>query len=87
MDYEGSEITDFGRVVSCAEDQLGRTVVTGANVGNIGLILHEDLSRPKVAKFQDAAVRVKKKILRFDVTVTNALRVNVCQGAEELVDV
>lgn len=87
MGCGGSGNTNFGCVVSCAEDQLGRAVVTGANVGNVGLILHEDLSRPKVAEFQDAAIRVKEKILRFDVTVTDALRVNVCQGAEELVDV
>lgn len=79
--------TNLRCVVGCAEDQLGRTVVAGTDVRDVGLVLNEDLGRPEVAEFQNAGVLVKEEVLRLDVSVTDALRVNVGQGAEELVNV
>lgn len=79
--------TNFCCVVGCAENQLGRTIVPRTDVRDVGLILNKDLGGPEIAEFQNTGVLIKEEILRFDVSVTDALGVNVRQGAEELVDV
>lgn len=77
--------TDLGGVVGSTENQLRSAVVTRADVGNVGLVGDEDLSAAKVAELEDAGARVKKEILGLDITVTDALGVNVGERAEQLV--
>lgn len=84
---EGVVNTNFRCVVGCAENQLGRTVVPRTDVRDVGLVLNKDLGGPEIAEFQNTGVLIKEEILRLDVSVTDALGVNVGQGAEELVDV
>lgn len=86
---EGKRVvnTNFRCVVGCAENQLGRTVVPRTDVRDVGLVLNKDLGGPEIAEFQNTGVLIKEEILRLDVSVTDALGVNVGQGAEELVDV
>lgn len=83
----GGGHTNLCCVVGGTKDQLRGPVVTGANVRDVGLVLNQDLSGPEIAEFQDARFRVKQKILRFNVTVTDALRMNVCKRTEELINV
>lgn len=86
---EGKRVvnTNFRCVVGCAENQLGRTVVPRTDVRDVGLVLNKDLGGPEIAEFQNTGVLIKEEILRLDVSVTDALGVNVGQGAEKLVDV
>jgi len=79
--------TNLCCVVGCPENQLGRTIVPRTDVRDIGLVLNKDLGGPEIAEFQNTGVLIKEEILRLDVSVTDALGVNVGQGAEELVDV
>ena len=69
--------TDVGRVVGCAKDELGRAVVAGANVADVGLASNKDLGRTKVAELEDASRRVQKEILGLDVAVADADGVDV----------
>lgn len=80
-------LTDLCCVVSRAEDELRRPVVPRADVRDVGLILHQNLGAAEVAQLEYASGRVKKQVLRLDVAVANALRVNVGQRSEKLVDV
>jgi hypothetical protein len=50
-------------------------------------MLDEDLGAAKVAELQDARRWIEEEVLGLDVSVTDALRVDVGEGAEELVDV
>lgn len=79
--------TNLGCVVGGAKDELGGSVVAGADVGDVGLVLHQDLGAAKVAKLEDTGVGIEKQVLRLDVAVADALRVDVGQSAEELVNV
>lgn len=79
--------TDLGGVVGGTEDKFRRAIVARADVRDIGLVLDQDLSTAKVAELQYASSGIKQEILRLDVAVADALRVNVRQGAEELVGV
>lgn len=79
--------TDLGCVVSGAKNQLRCPVVSRANVRDVGLVFHEDFGAAEIAKLQNSTVRVKEKVLWLDVAVANALRMDVSQGPEELVDV
>jgi hypothetical protein len=79
--------TNFGGVVSSTKNELGCTVVPRADVWDVGLILDQDLSTAKVAQLKNSAVGIEKEVLRLDVSVADALRVDVGKGSEELVDV
>ena len=79
--------TDLGGVIGSTKDELWSAVVSGADVRDVGLVLDQDLCAAKVTKLQDARLRVQEQVLRFDVSVTDALGVDVGEGAEELVDV
>jgi hypothetical protein len=85
MDF--AELTNLGRVIGSAKDQLRGPVVTGADVRHVRLILDEDFRASEIAQLQHSAARIKQKVLRLDVTMADALRVNIRQGAEKLVDV
>lgn len=79
--------TNLGGVVGGTEDQLRSSVVSRTDVADIWLVFHQNLSASKVAKLQDTAVWIEKKILWLDVSVADSLRVDVGERTEELVDV
>lgn len=79
--------TNFGGVIGGAENELWRSVITRADVRDVGLILHQDLSTAKVAKLQNATTGVQEEVLRLDVTMTDSLGVDVREGPEKLVNV
>ena len=78
---------DVGRVVRGAEDQLGRAVVSRTDVGHVGLAAHEMLGRSEIAELENAGLWVEEKVLGLDISVADALRVDVGKTAEELVHV
>ena len=78
---------DVGRVVGGAKDQLRRAVVPRTDVRDIGLAADEMLGRSKVAELEDARVGVQKKVLRLDVPVADAQRVDVGKTSKQLVHV
>ena len=41
----------------------------------------------KVTEFQDTSLRIKEKILRFDIPVTYTISVDICQWTEQLIHV
>lgn len=79
--------TDLGCVICGAEDQLRGTVVARANVGNIGFVFDEDLSRTEVAELQNTSVGIQEQILGLDVSMADSLGVDVGQRPEKLVNV
>lgn len=79
--------TNLCGVVCSSKDQFRCTIVTGANVRDVGFILDKDLGTSKIAELQHASARVEKKILRLDITVADALRVDVGKSSEQLVGV
>lgn len=80
-------LTNLGCVVGCAKNQFWRAVVSGANIRDIGLVLDEDLGTAKIAQFKNPTVGVEQEVLGLNVTVANALRVDVGQRSEELVSI
>lgn len=78
---------NVGGVVCRTKDEFGCAVVSRANVRDVWLVLHQDLGRAKVAELEDSGVGVEKEVLGLDVAVTDADRVDVCQGSQELVHV
>lgn len=80
-------LTNLCCVVGRAEDELRRPVVPRADVRDVGLILHQNLGATEIAQLEYAGGRIEKQVLRFDVAMADALRVNVGQRTEKLVDV
>lgn len=80
-------LTNLCCVVCGAKDEFGSAVVSRANVRNIGLIFDQNLGATEIAKLEDTAVRIKQQILGLDISMANALRVDVCKSSEKLVDV
>lgn len=79
--------TDFGSVVRSSEDELRSAVIPRTDVRDVGLVLDEDLGAAEVAQLEHVRVGVEKEVLRLDVSVADALGVDVGERAEELVDV
>lgn len=79
--------TNLGRVIGGTEDEFRGAVVSRTDVGDVRFVLHQNLGTTEIAKLEYAAVWVKEQVLRLDVTMAYALRMDVCQGSEELVDV
>ena len=75
-------LTDVGGVVRRSKDQLWGSVIPGTDVADVGLSRNQDLGRTKVTQFEDAGGRVEQEVLRLDIPVTNANRVDVGQGPE-----
>ena len=50
-------------------------------------MLHQYLRATEIAQFQDACRGIEEEVLWFDISMTDALRMNVCQGTEKLIDV
>lgn len=80
-------LTDFRRVVNCTKDEFRRSVVARADVWHIWLALQQLLSAAKVAQFQHSRFRIEQQVLRFNVTMTNAQRMDVSETSEQLVHV
>ena len=78
---------DAARVVRGAKYQLGGPIVAGANVGHVRLALDQDLGAAKVAELEQVRLRVDKQVLRLDVAMAHAERMDVRQRAAELVSV
>ena len=80
-------LTNLGSIVRGTKDKFWCTVVTGTDIRNVRLIGNENLGTSEITELEDAAVGVEKEVLRLDVSVTDALRVDVGQGSEKLVNV
>lgn len=80
-------LTDLGSVVGGTEDEFWCSVVPRANVRDVWLVLYQYLGAAKVTKLQYATVGIEKKVLRLDVAMADALRMDVGERSEELVDV
>lgn len=78
---------NLGCVVCCAEDQLWGSVVSGADVRHVWLVLDQDLGTTEVAELEDTGSWIQQKVLWLDVAMADALGVYVGESAEELVDV
>ena len=84
---EAEERTNLGGVIGGTENEFGRTVVPRANIRHVGLVLDQDLCAAEIAQLQDAGGGVEEQILRLDVPMADALRVDVGKRAEQLVRV
>ena len=80
-------LTDIRRVVGSSENELWCAVVPRADITDVGLARHENLCRPKVAQLQNPGSGVQEQVLGFDVTMTDANRVDVSEGPQELIHV
>lgn len=78
---------DLGGVVGGAEDKLWCSVVSGADVGHVWLVLDQDLCRPEVTELENAGCWVQQQVLWLNIAVADALRVDVGESAEKLVNV
>lgn len=79
--------TNLCRVVGCAEDELRGSVVARTDVRDVGLIFDEYLGTSEIAELEDTTVGVEKQVLRLDISVADALAVDVGERAEQLVNV
>ena len=80
-------LTNLGGVVRGAKDELRGAIVARTDVRHVGLVRDQDLGAAKVAQLQDARGRVQEQVLWLDVAVADALRVDVGERTEQLVDV
>ena len=80
-------LTNFCGVVRGTEDEFGCPIIPGADIRHVGLVLHQYLGATEIAEFQDARVGVEEEVLGLDVSVADALRMDVGEGAEQLVDI
>jgi hypothetical protein len=80
-------LTNLGSVIRGTENQFWCTVVPRANVGHIWFVFYQNLRTTKVTELQNAGRGVEQEVLRLDVAMADSLRVNVGEGAKELVDV
>lgn len=81
----GKALTNLGSVVGCAKNQFRCSVITRADIRHVGLVLDENLGATEVAQFENAGAGVEQKVLGLNVTVANALRVDIRESSEELV--
>mmetsp|Transcript_30501 Transcript_30501/g.79201 ORF Transcript_30501/g.79201 Transcript_30501/m.79201 type:complete len:203 (-) Transcript_30501:740-1348(-) len=65
------------RVVRRSENELRRAVVARANVRDVGLALDQDLRRAEIAKLEHVRLRMYEQVLRLDVAMADAKRVDV----------
>ena len=75
---------DADGVLGRAEHELGRAVVPRADVRHVGLPLHQHLRAPEVAQPALERRRVAEQVVRLDVAVADAPRVDVLERAERL---
>jgi hypothetical protein len=80
-------LTNLGSVVCGTKNQLWCSVVPRANVGHIWLVLYQNFGTPEITEFQDAGGGIQQQILGLDIAMADALRVNVGQRSEQLINV
>ena len=80
-------LTNLGGVVCSAENQLGGSVVSRAYVRHVGFIFDQNLSTAKIAELQNTSAWIQQQVLRLDITMANSLRMDIGEGAEQLVDI
>lgn len=80
-------LTNLCSIVRGTKNKFGCTVVSGADIRNVRLIRDQNLGASEITELENTAVGVEEKILGLDISVTDALRVDVRQGSEKLVDV
>ena len=83
----GGPDIDARTIIGGSKDELRRSVVPGADVGYIGLGGDQFLGAAPVAELEHIGGGVDEQVLRLDVAVANAQRVDVAEGPEELIDV
>lgn len=79
--------TNVGGVICCTEDQLRSTIISRADVADVGLASNKDLGTSKITELEDTRHWIEQKVLRFDITMAYAQRMNVGKRAEKLVHV
>lgn len=65
--------TNLSSVVGGAEDKLRGSIVSRADVRDIGLVLHENLCASEIAELQYTAGWIQEQILGLDVSMAYAL--------------
>ena len=75
------------RVVRRAEDQLRRAVVARADVADVGLVGGQALRAAEVADLDHVCLGIDEHVLRFDVAVADAARVDVGEAFKHLVGI
>ena len=75
-------LTNLGGIVRSTKNELGSAIVSRANVGDVRLILHENFCTTKITQLQDAGGGVQQQVLRLDISVADALRVDICKRSE-----
>ena len=80
-------LTNLSCVVCRAENQLRSAVVSGADIRHVRLVFDQDLGATKVAELEDSGGGVQEEVLRLDVAMADALRVDVRQRSEKLINV
>lgn len=78
--------TNLGRVVGGTEYEFGCAIISRTDVGDVGLILHQNLCATEVAQLENTRVGVKEQVLGLDIAMADALGVDIGQGSEKLVD-
>ena len=74
-------------VVSSSKNEFRCPIVTRADVRNVYFALDKALCRTEIANLKSMALRVYKQVLRLDVAVTVAERVDVRERTETLIGV
>ena len=79
--------TDLGGIIRGTKNELWCTVISRADVGDVRLVLNQNLCAAEIAELEYAGCRVQEQVLWLDVAMADALGVDVGERAEELVDV
>lgn len=80
-------LTDLCCIIDGAKDELGGAVIPGADIRYIRLAVQQLFGAAKVTELQHSRLRIEQKILRLDITMANAQRVDVGQTSEQLIHV
>jgi len=70
-------LTNVSGIVGCSENQLWGSVVPRTNVADVWFARDKDLGGTEIAQLENTGSRVQKQVLGFDISVTDANRVNV----------
>lgn len=80
-------LTYFSSVVCSTENKFRGAIVTRADVRHVRFVRNQDLRAAEITELENSAVGVQEKVLRLDVTMADALGVDVRKCSEQLVDV
>lgn len=78
--------TNLGCVIRRAKDELRSAVVPRTDVRHVWLVFDENLGAAEIAKLEHARCRIQKQVLWLDVSMADALGMDVREGAEQLID-